>query len=46
MRYGKIDRMKAYLEKKRMTFWAWMFTHHHKLFRWCDKHLPFNTLPF
>ena len=30
----------------RMHFWAWMFDKHHKLFKFCDKYLPFDTLPF
>ena len=30
----------------RMHFWAWMFEKHPKAFEWCDKYLPFDTLPF
>ena len=36
-------------EKKefiRRHFWAWMMDHFPKLYRWCNKHLPFDTLPF
>jgi hypothetical protein len=28
------------------NFWAWMMDNHPKIFHWCDKYLPFNTLPF
>ena len=30
----------------RWHFWAWMMDHCPKLYWWCDKHLPINTLPF
>ena len=30
----------------RMKFWAWMYEKHPKMFRWCSKYLPFDTLPF
>lgn len=30
----------------RWHFWAWMMEKHPKVFDWCDKFLPFNTLPF
>ena len=36
-------------EKKeflRWHFWAWMMDHCPKLYGWCDKHLPFDALPF
>ena len=34
------------LEYRRWTFWARMMEKHPKLYRWCEKHLPFDTLPF
>jgi len=34
------------LETKRWQFWAWMMDHFPKLYRWCNEHLPFDTLPF
>jgi len=33
-------------EYVRQQFWAWMMDNHPKIFDWCDKHLPFDTLPF
>lgn len=30
----------------RQHFWGWLMNHHPKIFKWCDKHLPFDTLPF
>ena len=30
----------------REHFWAWMFDHCPRIYRWCDKHLPWDTLPF
>lgn len=37
---------KYQMKTQRWKFWAWMMDRHPRLFRWCDKHLPFNTLPF
>lgn len=31
---------------ERWQFWAWVMDNHPKIFDWCDKHLPFDTLPF
>lgn len=33
-------------ETRRWKFWAWVMDHFPRLYRWCDKHLPFDTLPF
>lgn len=44
-RYKK-ELWKQEMETKRWMFWAWMMTHYPRLYRWCDKHLPFDTLPF
>ena len=30
----------------RMHFWAWMWQKHPKISKFCEKHLPFDTLPF
>lgn len=30
----------------REHFWGWMFYHMPRLYKWCDKYLPFDTLPF
>lgn len=30
----------------RQHFWGWLMNHHLKIYKWCDKHLPFDTLPF
>ena len=30
----------------REHFWGWMFDKHKKIYWWCNKHLPFDTLPF
>lgn len=30
----------------REHFWAWMFDHCPRIYWWCDKHLPWDTLPF
>ena len=30
----------------RWHFWGWMMEYCPRLYRWCDKHLPFDTLPF
>ena len=34
------------LKDNRWKFWAWLFEKHPKLYRWCDEHLPIDTLPF
>ena len=34
------------LKDNRWKFWAWLFHTHPKVFRWCDEHLPIDTLPF
>jgi hypothetical protein len=34
------------MERRRWMFWAWMMEHYPRLYHWCDKVLPFNTLPF
>ena len=34
------------LETWRWKFWGWVMDHYPRLYRWCDKHLPFDTLPF
>ena len=44
-RYEK-ELWKQAIEVKRWMFWAWMMTHYPRLYHWCDKHLPFDTLPF
>lgn len=33
-------------ELLRWHFWAWTMEHCPKLYGWCDKYLPFDTLPF
>ena len=38
--------LKLALETKRWKFWAWVTDHYPRLYRWCDEHLPFDTLPF
>lgn len=38
--------LKQFLRTKRWQFWAWMMDHYPRLYRWCDEHLPFDTLPF
>ena len=30
----------------RQHFWGWMMDHFPRIYRWCNKHLPFDTLPF
>ena len=30
----------------REHFWAWMMEHMPSMYKWCDKVLPFDTLPF
>lgn len=30
----------------RWKFWAYMMDNHPRLFWWCDKYLPIDTLPF
>ena len=30
----------------RYNFWGWMMEHMPRLYRLCDKVLPFDTLPF
>lgn len=37
---------KQNLDTKRWKFWSWVMDHFPRLYRWCDKHLPFDTLPF
>ena len=44
-RYKK-ELWKQTMETKRWMFWGWMMDHYPRLYRWCDKHLPFDTLPF
>ena len=34
------------LEYRRWTFWARMMDRHPRLYKWCNKHLPIDTLPF
>ena len=34
------------LETRRWQFWAWMMDNHPRLYRWCEKHLSVDTLPF
>ena len=33
-------------EHLRWNFWAWMIDHMPRIYKLCDKYLPFNTLPF
>lgn len=36
-------------DKKRFlreNFWGWMMEHLPRIYKWCDKVLPFDTLPF
>ena len=33
-------------EHRRQMFWWHMMEKHPKLYRWCENHLPFDTLPF
>ena len=44
-RYRK-ELWKREMETKRWMFWAWMMDHYPRLYRWCDRYLPFDTLPF
>ena len=38
---------KKYRERfLREHFWGWMMYHMPRLYRLCDKYLPFDTLPF
>ena len=30
----------------REEFWYWMMKHLPKIYWWCNKYLPFDTLPF
>lgn len=30
----------------RWEFWAYIMNHFPRVFGWCDKHLPIDTLPF
>lgn len=30
----------------REHFWGWMMEHMPRLYWWCDKYLPWDTLPF
>lgn len=34
------------LETRCWKFWAWMLERHPRIYRWLDRLLPFNTLPF
>lgn len=34
------------LEGMRARFWGRMMDHHPRVFAWCNKHLPIDTLPF
>jgi len=43
MKYGNEEYKR---ETRRWNFWAYMMEHFPRLYRWCDKHLPFDTLPF
>lgn len=46
MKYNKRAVWKQNLETKRWKFWGWVMDRFPSLYSWCDKHLPFNTLPF
>ena len=34
------------LETRRWKFWGWVMDTCPRLYRWCEKHLPIDTLPF
>lgn len=50
--FWKLYRCLQFTSKKerkeflRWNFWAWMMDHFPKIYGWCDKHLPCDTLPF
>lgn len=44
-RYKK-DLWKQAMENRRWKFWARMMDHYPRLYRWCNEHLPIDTLPF
>lgn len=33
-------------ELLRQEFWYWMMKRHPKMYDFCERHLPFDTLPF
>ena len=39
-------RLTYWRENWNWKFWGWMMDHHPRLYDWCDKYLPFDTLPF
>ncbi len=43
MRYGGI---KYKIELARENFWFCVMNNHKRVFKFCEKYLPFNTLPF
>jgi hypothetical protein len=42
----KASSKKERKELLRWNFWAWMMNHFPRIYDWCEKHLPFDTLPF
>ena len=42
----KLEIWRYKLETRRWQFWGWVMDHCPRLYSWCDKHLPFDTLPF
>ena len=45
-KYHKDTAVPSRKEIRRMKFWSWMFEKHPKMYKWCNKHFPFDTLPF
>lgn len=33
-------------ELMRQYFWCWIFCRYPKVYKWCEKHLKWDTLPF
>lgn len=42
----KMELLKFRLSTCRWQFWAWVMDNHPRLYRWCEKYLPIDTLPF
>lgn len=40
------DIMRFRINTIRWKFWAYIMDNYPKLFWWCDKYLPIDTLPF
>jgi len=42
----RVKRLKTRMENRRWRFWAYVMDRYPRFYKWADKHLPFDTLPF